>query len=309
MTIRLPGSRPVAVLITTIALVTAACSGGESALRAGEGGTPSTAATQPADSSDASAPDDTSDSGATATTQPAPSTTIAPLAQFPPCPTDAHDGAGGPVDVLFWHGMTNELESELIALTNAYNAGQDRVRVELQNQTSYGSTIDKYINASQSSRPDLVQLPEYTLQQFAESGTVVPAAACLESSGYDTSAFLPRTLTAYEYQGIQWSMPFNVSDPVLYYNRKVFEAAGLDPDNPPLTLDELRTMSQQIVDSGAATYGFVLDSGPDSGGGWFIEQWFGRAGAPYANNGNGRFAPATEVLFDSPTGVELMTWV
>ncbi len=61
--------------------------------------------------------------------------------------------------------------------------------------------------------------------------------------------------------------------------------------------------------SGAATYGWVLDSGTDSGGGWFLEQWFGRAGEPYADNGNGRSAPATEVLFDSPTGVELLTFV
>ena len=48
---------------------------------------------------------------------------------------------------------------------------------------------------------------------------------------------------------------------------------------------------------------------PNSGGGWFLEQWFARAGELYADNDNGRSAPATEVLFDSPTGVELMTFV
>lgn len=312
---RAPGASVLAAL-AALALVAAACGGGESALRAGEDDpAPATAApqTDPPDTAapgtDASPPATTADGSVPATTQAAPVTTLAPLAQFPDCPTDALDAADGPVDVLFWHGMTNELESELIALTDAYNAGQDSVRVELQNQTSYGSTIDKFINASQSSRPDLVQLPEYTLQQFAESGTVVPVAACVEASGHDTSQFLPRTLSAYTYEGIQWSMPFNVSDPVLYYNRKVFVAAGLDPDDPPVTLEELRAVSQQIVDSGAAAFGIVIDSGPDSGGGWFIEQWFGRAGAPYADNGNGRLGPATEVLFDSATGVELLTFV
>jgi len=108
---------------------------------------------------------------------------------------------------------------------------------------------------------------------------------------------------------VQWAMPFNVSNPVLYYLRPKFEAAGLDADVAPLTLEDMRATSQQIVDSGAATYGWVLDSGPNSGGGWFLEQWFARAGEPYADNDNGRSAPATQVLFDSASGVELMTFV
>ena len=60
-------------------------------------------------------------------------------------------------------------------------------------------------------------------------------------------------------------MPFNVSSPVLYFNKNMFEAAGLDTENPPLTLEELRETSQVLVDSGAAGYGIVLDSGADSG--------------------------------------------
>ena len=104
-------------------------------------------------------------------------------------------------------------------------------------------------------------------------------------------------------------MPFNVSNPVLYYNRKMFEAAGLDPDVPPVSLEDLRTMSQTIVDAGAATYGWVVDTGPDSGGGWFLEQWFGRADQLYADNGNGRLAPATQVLYDGQTGIDLLTFV
>ena len=58
----------------------------------------------------------------------------------------------------------------------------------------------------------------------------------------------------------------------------MFEAAGLDPDDPPVSLEELRAASQAIVDTGAAATGIALDSGVDSGGGWFLEQWFARAG-------------------------------
>jgi sn-glycerol 3-phosphate transport system substrate-binding protein len=71
----------------------------------------------------------------------------------------------------------------------------------------------------------------------------------------------------------------------------------------------LRSISQQLVDSGAASYGIALDSGADSGGGWYIEQWFANMGELYADNGNGRLAPATEVLYDDAAGVELLTYV
>ena len=101
-------------------------------------------------------------------------------------------------------------------------------------------------------------------------------------------------------------MPLNISTPVLFYNKAMFEEAGLDPDRPPITLEELRDYSQQIVDSGAATYGIALDAGANSGGAWFLEQWFARAGLPYADNDNGRTARATQVLFDTPEGAELL---
>ena len=293
-------------LALAAATVAAACSSGDSALNIDQGQTTDA----PVVTSDSGTPADTStDDTSPDETALASTTTQAPLEQFPDCPTDALDGADGPVEITFWHGMNDVLEDSLIALTDAYNTTQDRVRVTLQNQTGYNETIDQFTQSSPSSRPVLVQFPEYTLQSFAQSDTLLPIDACIESSGYDTSQFIPRALEAYTWQGIQWAMPFNVSNPVLYYIKPKFEAAGLDPEQTPITLDELRETSQQIVDNGAAAFGWVLDSGADSGGGWFLEQWFGRAGEPFADNGNGRDAPATEVYIDSPVGVELLTFV
>jgi sn-glycerol 3-phosphate transport system substrate-binding protein len=329
-------TRTVATSLAAVALLAAACSSGESVQQAGEGddaaeeteapapdtggvdateppasdAAPADGGTAPADTASAGEAADTADTtAAPTTTEPAATTTVAPLADQPPCPVEALDAADGPVSITFWHAMTNELEASLVALTDEYNAGQDRVRVTLQNQTSYDSNMDKYIQSSQGSRPHLIQLPEYALQAFAQSDTFIPAGACLEAGGLDTSAFLDRALAAYQFEGIQWSMPFNISNPVLYYNKLMFEEAGLDPEDPPITLEELRSLSQQLVESGAAAAGLVLDSGPDSGGGWYLEQWFGRAGELYADNGNGRLAPATEVLYDNDLGVELLTFL
>lgn len=298
-------------------LVLGACSGGDGDSIQNAGNTtvaPATtvAGTDGSGGTDSGSTDGTPAPGdtAAATTTAAPQTTVAtPLDDLPACPTDALDSADGPVEITFWHGMSADNEVALQALTDQYNASQDRVVVKLENQGGYEKVIDKYLLSDQGSRPVLAQAPEYAAQTFRDTDSFVPVGACIESSGFDTSAILPSTLSSYSMGGVQWSMPFNVSNPVLYYNKKVFAAAGLDPEQPPRTLEEVEAYSKQIVESGAASYGLVVDSDFDGGGGWYIEQWFAKAGAFYADNENGRSAPATKVLFDSQTGIDLYSYL
>ena len=288
-------------------LLVAACGSGRSILDAGNEPVPTT--TSPPSTTPVTAPPGQTLPSTIPTTTVVQTTTTTPLDSLPPCPVDALPTEGEPVQITFWHGFGTEIEQTLLALTEEYHASQDAVRVTLQNQGGYRQTIDKFFQSGQDSRPQLVSMPEYMLQQTADSSTVIPVGACIEASDYDTAAFLPGVLEAYRTSGVQWAMPFNVSDPVLYYNRRTFEAAGLDPDDPPLSIEELRATSQAIVDSGAARYGIAFDSGVDSGGGWFLEQWFAKAGELYADNGNGRLGRATRVLYSGPSGVELLSAV
>jgi sn-glycerol 3-phosphate transport system substrate-binding protein len=279
------------------AVAAVACTSGESILQSGLPPVPTTASTVPGA---------TTIPGATTV---APTTTAQELAGLPPCPVDALDGADGPVDITFWHALNTEAERTLQALTQQYNSSQTRVRVRLINQLGYEQNLDKYRTTRQADRPELVQFSEAALESISSSGTIVPVAACIEAERYSLDDFLAKAIDAYTTRGVLWTMPFNVSNPVLYFNRRVFVEAGLDPDDPPTSLEELRAASEAIVSSGAAAYGIALDSGTDSGGGWFLEQWLAKAGELYADNGNGRLAPATRVLFAEPPGVELLTFL
>jgi sn-glycerol 3-phosphate transport system substrate-binding protein len=251
----------------------------------------------------------TTQPGDTTTTQ-APATTVAtPLDDLPGCPVDALSTAAAPVEITFWHGMTADLEAALTRVTDAYNTSQSQVRVVLQNQGGYEDVLDKYLQSGANSRPDMVQAPEYAVQVLRDAQSFVPVEACMVAAGYDASSLLPTTLEAYSTEGVQWAMPFNVSNPLLYVNKVAFAAAGLDPNNPPSSLEELKAAAQAIVQSGAAAFGLAIDTNFDSGGGWFIEQWFAKAGEFYADQNNGRSAPATAVNFDNATGVELYTFL
>ena len=64
-------------------------------------------------------------------------------------------------------------------------------------------------------------------------------------------------------------MPFNTSGPVLYYNKKAFTAAGLDPEKPPKTLDEVRAAAEKLKANGvSAPLGLKTEPG-------YFEHWRG----------------------------------
>ncbi|GAA3908657.1 ABC transporter substrate-binding protein [Microbacterium invictum] len=68
--------------------------------------------------------------------------------------------------------------------------------------------------------------------------------------------------------GTQWAIPIAAYGQGLHYNRTLFEAAGLDPDNPPTTWDEVREAAKKISDAtGEAGYA-TMTSG--NTGGWIL---------------------------------------
>jgi sn-glycerol 3-phosphate transport system substrate-binding protein len=201
--------------------------------------------------------------------------------------------------------MTRENETELKALTDRYNSSQDKVHVDLSAAANYTDNLTRYTaGLGTGDLPDLVQIEDTGTQLMIDSQGVLPAAACIKADNLDTSDIVPRVLAYYTVKDVLYPMPFNVSNPILYYNKNAFTAAGLDPEKPPTTLEEMQTASQAIVGSGAADYGFAFKIQP-----WFIEHWLAMAGETYVNNGNGREDRATAMTIDNPTGVDLYTWL
>ena len=146
-------------------------------------------------------------------------------------------------------------------------------------------------------------LPEYMVQQIADSGIGRPDRGVhrgerLRHVGRSSPGRCARTRP----RACSGRCRSTSATPSSTTTRRLFEAAGLDPDDPPVTLDELRAASQAIVDAGAAATGIAFDSGVDSGGGWFLEQWFARAGEPYADNGNGRSGAGDAGALRRPVG-------
>lgn len=83
----------------------------------------------------------------------------------------------------------------------------------------------------------------------------------------------------------------------LWYNRKLFSEAGLDPDKPPTTWEELRDYAKQLTSSSVA--GFAETSTQNQGG-WHFTNWM------YSAGGDMQSADGTQALFNSEQGVSIL---
>ena len=171
------------------------------------------------------------------------------------------------------------------------------MKVDLVNQIDYAQTFNKYkAGLSSGDLPDVVQLQDSDQQQMIDTQTVLPASVCAKADKYSFSDFLPRVVSYFTVEGTQYAMPFNTSGPVLFYNKKAFTAAGLDPESPPKTLDDVRAAAEKLKANGvSAPLGLKTEPG-------YFEHWRGLANKTYVNNSNGRKARATKTVYDDATG-------
>ncbi len=216
------------------------------------------------------------------------------------CPVDALAKAAKPVHIVYWHAMTQANEDTLKTITAQFNASQHDVQVTLVAQGGYDDNLTKFRTvAGTGDAPNLIQIEDTATQQMIDSGAVVPAEACVAAAKADLSDIVPRVRDYYTVGKVLYPVPFNVSNPVFYYNKLAFQKAGLDPAKPPTDFAQVIADSRKLKASGLK-YGFYYKRDP-----WVLEQFLALDGEPYVNNGNGRDKRATAVMFDTPFAHQL----
>jgi sn-glycerol 3-phosphate transport system substrate-binding protein len=200
----------------------------------------------------------------------------------------------GVVNINFWESASSANLTVLQGIANAFNSSQSKVHVTLVTQNGYDDTWQKYTaGLSNGQLPDVVQLEDDRTQEAIDTGSFLPVQACMNAAKYPTSDFLARPLAYWKVNGIQWAMPFSVSAPIVYYNQNAFTKAGLNPNNPPLTLPQLLSDASALKATGSGM-GLVLDP-------WHLETWLATANQLFVNNQNGRSARAIKAVFNNKT--------
>ena len=160
-------------------------------------------------------------------------------------------------EISWWHAMGGQLGEILEGITEDFNQSQDEYQVTPSYRGTYAETMTGAIAAFRANeQPHILQVFEVgTGTMMNAKGAIYPVYELMEEHGraFDNDAFLPAVVGYYtDTNGNMLSFPFNSSTPIMYYNRDVFEEAGLDPEQPPETWEAMADASRQIVESGAA---------------------------------------------------------
>ena len=119
----------------------------------------------------------------------------------------------------------------------------------------WGQCQDKVTTLAAAGTPvALAYVGSRTLKQFALNDLIVPVPMTDEEKAAYYN-YVPDTVT---FDGTQWGVPVAFSTKALYWNKDLFEAAGLDPETPPKTWEEKIAFAKQITENtDSAGYGLV----------------------------------------------------
>lgn len=129
--------------------------------------------------------------------------------------------------------------------------------------------------------PDLTRQDRFTVGDWASRGAFLPLNDLLAEDArvggplaIHQSEYVSATWAETQYEGNTFAIPMDTDDRVLYYNRDLFRQAGLDPDKPPQTWDELIDAAKKLTVKGPTggfeRIGFV----PIYGQGWlYLWSW------------------------------------
>lgn len=199
-------------------------------------------------------------------------------------------------EITFWHAMGGVNGEAMDYLVNKFNEENEYgIKVVSEYQGSYDDALNKLKSAQLGNMgADLVQVYDIGTRFMIDSSWIIPMQDFINKDDFKVN--LEENIAAYYTVNDElYSMPFNSSTPILYYNADMFKAAGID--QAPAAFSEIEKDAEALTTKGGAKE--VLSMGIY---GWFFEQFLCKQGVNYADNGNGREGAATAVEFDSNGG-------
>jgi sn-glycerol 3-phosphate transport system substrate-binding protein len=156
--------------------------------------------------------------------------------------------------IPFWHSMEGELGKEVDSLAQRFNQTHPDYKIVPTYKGNYEQSLAAGIAAVRSGKaPAVLQVYEVGTATMMASQAIVPVHQVFKDAGipFDEKQFVPTVAGYYsDSKGQLISQPFNSSTPVLYYNKDAFKKAGLNPDQPPKTWQELAMDAAALRKSG-----------------------------------------------------------
>jgi sn-glycerol 3-phosphate transport system substrate-binding protein len=199
-------------------------------------------------------------------------------------------------EIQLWHGLGGALGEKVGEIAEGFNASQDDYTVVPTYKGTYTENMTAAIAAFRAGeQPHVVQVFEVgTATMMAAEGAIRRVQGVMEQADIDwnNDAYLPAVKSYYTTtDGDMLSLPFNSSTPVMWYNRDLLDAAGVE--DVPQTWDEMFAAADKLQENGHdCAFSFGWQS-------WvMIENYLAWHDQPIGTQQNGFAGLDTELVFD-----------
>jgi multiple sugar transport system substrate-binding protein len=148
------------------------------------------------------------------------------------------ESGSGPVEIRYWTGWTGKELDEQKRLVREFEAEHPNIRVRVLSVASaYQKLRIAFAGAATPDVTSAVWADE--LAGYAARGVLHPLDGFMSASGRSGDEFIPGVWRMVQYRDRPYGLVVTTNSKLIIYNKQVFREAGLDPERPPRTTEEL----------------------------------------------------------------------
>jgi len=151
-----------------------------------------------------------------------------------------------------WTGFEAEAMDAIIADFNARETARAKsdpnyAPIEVEKVTISKLEQKLLIAIAGGNPPDLAGNYSFCVAAYADNGALTDLGPMLKRAGFDRSRYIDHYMQLGEYRGKTWALPLVPASTALLLNKRLLEEAGLDPERPPTTIEELDAYAEQLT--------------------------------------------------------------
>ena len=211
----------------------------------------------------------------------------------------------GPVEIDYWCPLGGGLGDIILEFEAQFQESNPNIKINHSYTGDYYETQQKMLAAvAAGDPPDITQVMDASLPMINYNQALADLTPYIQgkkgSNPVDYSDFISGFMFITEWKGGKYALPFNKSTPLMYFNRDIFSAAGINPPDPGFTWQELDSAAEKLTvrkGSDVEVYGFEMPVSV-----WFWEGLMWGNGGQYVNEAK------TKSLVNAREGLEVTEW-
>ncbi len=169
-------------------------------------------------------------------------------------------------------------------MAEEYMAANPNVTINVRTVQFEDMVNDLARSIATGDAPDITYIDNPEVALFASRGMLLDLTPYIEASEVvKVEDIYPGPLASVTYEGGIYGLPRGANTIALYYNADKFREAGLDPDDPPATWDELYETAKALTDPEGNTYGLAFSAVGTEEGTFQFLPWLQMTGGDYSN--------------------------